>query len=322
MNRKVIFYTLLVALTGCNSEKGNVALGTLERDRISHTATVNEVIISLPVKQGSKVTEGTVLVEFDSTLQSALVKEAKAEVQQAKANLDKAKNGARDEELSAAKADVEGAKARVIKSNANYKRSQKLVKENLISQAMMDNATAARDENIAQLNSVSEHLSELVNGTRIEDLLIAEAILETKIALLATQQKKLDDLTVTAKRTGILDSLPWNLGERVTAGSPVAIVLAGEVPFARVYIPQPYRVNVKAGDTLPVLVDGLTEQIQGTVRWVSLEPAFTPYYALNQSERSNLMYLAEVLLPQSMSELPSGIPAQVVLPNVSVNSGG
>ncbi len=319
MNRKVMFYSLFVMLAGCNSEKSNIALGTLERDRISHTATVNEVIISLPVKQGSKVLKGTVLVEFDSTLQSALVKEAKAEVQQAKANLDKAKNGARDEELSAAKAEVEGAKARVIKSDANYKRSQKLAKENLISQAMMDNATASRDENIAQLNRVSEHLSELVNGTRIEDLLIAEAILETKIALLATQQKKLDDLTITAKRTGILDSLPWNLGERVTAGSPVAIVLAGEAPYARVYIPQPYRVHVKAGETLPVLVDGLTEPIQGRVRWVSLEPAFTPYYALNQSERSNLMYLAEVLLPQNMSQLPSGIPAQVVLPTLPVH---
>ena len=72
-----------------------------------------------------------------------------------------------------------------------------------------------------------------------EDLTIAEAILATNIAVLASEQKKLSDLTITAKRDGILDNLPWNLGERVTAGSPVAIVLAGKAPFARVYIPEP-----------------------------------------------------------------------------------
>jgi HlyD family secretion protein len=33
-----------------------------------------------------------------------------------------------------------------------------------------------------------------------------------------------------ATRDGILDNLPWNLGERVTLGSPVAVVLAGLAP--------------------------------------------------------------------------------------------
>jgi hypothetical protein len=31
------------------------------------------------------------------------------------------------------------------------------------------------------------------------------------------------------------------------------------------------------------------------------------------------MYLAEVLLPQDMTQLPSGIPAQVVLPTLPVH---
>jgi len=113
--------------------------------------------------------------------------------------------------------------------------------------------------------------------------------------MLTSEQKKLDNLTITAKRDGILDNLPWNLGERVTAGSPVAIVLAGKVPFARVYIPEPYRVQIKVGDKLTVQVDGLAQPLLGTVRWIATEPAFTPYYALNQAERANLKYLAEVV---------------------------
>ena len=67
--------------------------------------------------------------------------------------------------------------------------------------------------------------------------------------------------------------------------------------------------------TLTVHVDGLDVPISGHVRWISAEPAFTPYYALNQEERARLMYLAEVQLPaESAASLPAGLPAQVALP--------
>ena len=74
---KVLVSLGSVALTGCNNgDKDNIALGTLERDRIAHTATVNEVIIELPVKAGSNVLKGTLLIELDNDLQMALVAQA------------------------------------------------------------------------------------------------------------------------------------------------------------------------------------------------------------------------------------------------------
>ena len=314
MPSKIFLSFICLLLTACNNDKPNIALGTLERDRIAHTATVSEIITELPIRAGSKVNKGMVLVKLDDTLQTALVSKAQAQVEQAKANLDKARNGARAEEVASAKAQVAGAKAALVKSRANYARAQSLIKSNLTSQETLDNTLAARDENLAKLNSAQEQLLQLVNGTRIEDLAIAEAILATNLAVLASEQKKLSDLTITAKRYGILDNLPWNLGERVTAGSPVAIVLAGKAPFARVYIPEPYRVQIKVGDSLSVQIDGLSQLIEGKVRWISTEPAFTPYYALNQAERANLMYLAEIMLPDSAADLPIGIPVQVLLP--------
>jgi HlyD family secretion protein len=138
--------------------------------------------------------------------------------------------------------------------------------------------------------------------------------LATTIAVVDSENKKLQDLTITAKRDGLLDNLPWNLGERVTLGSPVAIVLAGKAPFARVYVPEPYRIKIKVADKLMVHIDGLVSPIIGTFRWISSEPAFTPYFALNQAERANLMYLTEIQLPDSAAELPMGVPAQVQMP--------
>ena len=314
MLSKIFLYVFVFALTACNSNENSVALGTLERDRIAHTATVSEVITELPIKPGSQVIKGNILVKLDSTLQETLVAKAQAQVHQAKANLDKVRNGAREEEIAAAKAQVVGAKAALVESKANYQRALTLIKSDLASQAALDSALAILSTNQAVLDSAKEQLLQLTNGARIEDINIAEAILATHIAQLHNEQKKLADLTITAKRDGLLDNLPWNLGERVTAGSPVAILLAGNAPFARVYIPEPYRVKIKTGDHLQVTVDGLNGPLEGTVRWISTEPAFSPYYALNQAERANLMFLAEVLLPDSASGLPIGVPAQVKMP--------
>jgi len=305
---------IFVLLTACDSRPQNIALGTLERDRIAHTATVNEVIVALPVLQGSQVEKGTLLVKLDDTLQKAQLSKAEAEVAQAEANLEKLRNGARVEEVAAASAKVAGAKASLVESEANYVRSLNLIKQKAISEATLDRALASRDASFASLQNAQEELLKLTNGTRVEDLHVAEAHLDAVIATLASEKKKLADLSIIATRDGILDNLPWNLGERVTTGSPLAIVLAGKAPFARIYVPEPYRVKVKVGDQLVVHVDGLEQPLLGEVRWIATEPAFTPYYALNQEERSRLMYLAEVQLPDSEAHLPNGVPAQVELP--------
>jgi HlyD family secretion protein len=305
---------LLLLLSACDNTPQNIALGTLERERIAHTATSNEVVVALPVPQGSQVKKGTLLVKLDDTLQKAQVDKARAQVQQAEANLEKLRHGAREEEVAAARANVAGARSALVENKANYTRIKNLKNQKLVSQAELDKARAARDASQASLRSFQEALLVLTNGTREEDLRAGEASLNAAIATLASENKRLADLTIVATRDGILDNLPWNLGERVTIGSPLAIVLAGVAPFARIYVPEPYRVKLKVGDQLVVHVDGIDKPITGHLRWIATEPAFTPYYALNQEERARLMYLAEVQLPDSEAGLPSGIPAQVELP--------
>ncbi len=305
---------LVLFLTACEGTQQNIALGTLERDRIALTATTNEVIIDLPVAPGTSVEKDTVLVRLDDTLQKALVEKAAADVSQAQANLQKLRRGARPEEVASSRAKVVGARAALAESQSNYQRVLSLIKQKLVSHTELDKAQAVRDANEASLQSAQEALLILTNGAREEDLTAAEAVLNASKAILKMENKRLADLTITATRDGILDNLPWNLGERVTTGSPLAILLAGKAPYARIYVPEPSRVSLHAGDMLLVHIDGLERSVQGRLRWISNEPAFTPYYALNQEERARLMYLAEVQLPDSEAQLPNGVPVQVELP--------
>jgi HlyD family secretion protein len=117
---------------------------------------------------------------------------------------------------------------------------------------------------------------------------------------------------VVATRDAYLDSLPWHVGERVTLGATLAVLLANDRPYARVYVPEPWRARLYVGDRRPVKVDGVDRPLTGVLRWIATEPAFTPYYALNASDRARLVYLAEFDLEDG-TDLPTGVPAQVIL---------
>ncbi|GKW52153.1 HlyD family efflux transporter periplasmic adaptor subunit [Pseudoalteromonas shioyasakiensis] len=312
--KRVVFILISLVITACSDSNEGVALGTLERERVIHPATTNEILIDLPVSAGQLVEKGQVIAKFDAELQQAIVAKAQAQLAQATAFLEKTLNGARPEEVAAASAKVAAANAAYTQSEANFRRAKTLVKDKLASQETLDSATAARDETFANLESAKQNLNELTNGSRVEDINSAKAQVQAAEAELKVQQKYLSDLTIKAMRAGRVDNLPWHVGERVTKGSPVVIIQANSAPYARVYIPEPYRAKLNQGMTLTVRVDGIDKDIQGELTWIASEPAFTPFYALNQEERARLMYLAEVTLPVSENNLPTGVPAQVIMP--------
>lgn len=299
-------------LTACADSNTDEALGTLERDRIVLKATADEIILDQPVPEGTQVTAGTLLVQLDDARQQAVVARASAEVAQANAMLDELRNGARPEDIAAASARVAGARAAVIETTANYARVKKLLQQKLAAQATLDTTLANRDAADAALKSAEEELLRLTNGTRQEQLDQGEAAVQAANAQLALEQVKLSDLTITATRDAYLDSLPWHIGERVTMGATVAVLLANNAPYARVYVPEPWRARLQVGDQRPVHVDGVEQPLTGRLRWIATEPAFTPYYALNASDRARLVYMAEFDL-EGGEKLPTGVPAQVLL---------
>ncbi|WP_421688519.1 HlyD family secretion protein [Vibrio harveyi] len=314
MMKRIILGTFVITLlTACSKDDGQQALGTLERDRVTFTATSSEIIRALPIKEGSQVTEGEVLVQLDTKNQEAILARAVAEQAKADAYLLKLTNGERPEDIAAAQARVARAEAQLTEAQKNYQRKAELVRKRLISQSEKDTALAARDSARAELDSSQEEFSKLTAGSRPEDIEQAKAELMAAKADVALQQQKLAELTITATRDGLLDNLPFNLGERVPVNGIVAVIQASRVPYARVYVPATYRVNFIPGKAVQVHVDGVEKPLEGTVRWVATEPSFTPYFALTEEERSRLMYLAEVDLQDSAESLPSGIPAQVDL---------
>ncbi|MGV6852997.1 MAG: HlyD family secretion protein [bacterium] len=313
-NNFAVFAMLLIMLlaAGCQKSSSVEALGTLERDRVILKSPANEIIMEEPVAEGEMVKQGDVIVRLDERRQKAVVARAEAQVAIANAQFDKLRNGARKEDIDVARSKVSAAKAVLVAAEKDYKRNHSLKKQGLISQESLDRSIANRDTAQTNLRTVTEQLLALTNGSRQEELDQAEASIAAAQAQLELEQIRMDELTVTASRNGYLDSLPYHVGERVSTGAPLAVLLAGEQPYARVYVPETWRVKLKVGDALMVRVDGIESALSGHLRWIDTAPSFTPYYALNAEDRSRLVYLAEIELDDGQN-LPSGVPAQLIL---------
>jgi HlyD family secretion protein len=102
------------------------------------------------------------------------------------------------------------------------------------------------------------------------------------------------------------------LGDQAPPGAPLAILLVGDAPHARIYVPEPIRATVEVGDAARVFVDGRERALSGRVRMIRSEPSFTPYYALVGEDAARLSYLAEVELTDPDARgLPAGLPVRV-----------
>ena len=73
------------------------------------------------------------------------------------------------------------------------------------------------------------------------------------------------------------------------------------------------RVQIDTGDPALIRVDGLGTPLQGRVRWVSSDAAFTPYFALTEDDRGRLSYAAKVDIVGEQRRLPDGVPVEVEL---------
>ncbi|MCS3461560.1 HlyD family secretion protein [Aeromonas sp. BIGb0445] len=302
---------LAFTLVGCQPTTAPGALGTLERDRVELTATASEIIRALPLAEGSQVAAGDLLVQLDDSRQQSVLAEARSAEAAARAALARLINGERPEDIAAARADRDQAQANLREGKRNFTRVAQLVRQQLMSPADLDRARAERDGALAAWQGAEQRLAKLVHGGRIEDIEEAQANLAATRARVALAAQGLADLSVRAPRGGRLDSLPYQLGERVATGAVLARLLAEDGPYARVYVPEPDLARYGPGLGLAVYVDGVADPMTGSLRWIAKDPAFTPYYGLNELDRARLVYLAKIDLPAAANLLPSGIPLRV-----------
>ncbi len=304
---------MCVALVGCDNDKTNFMVGTLERDRVELSVESNEPIIALHVRDGQQVSTGELILEQDPTRLNAVIEQQLALQDQAAARLAELQRGPRHEAISEARAQLELSQALSKNTAANLSRARNIFERDLSDQASLDAAETRWKTAVAAEQAASESLASLLNGTTVEELQQATAVLAAATAQVSQVQLSLDRLKIYAPVSGTLDKQLFQLGERPRPGTTVAVILDDSRVFARIYVPESIRAQVRPGDSLVVRLDGYNQSRTGIVSWVSTDASFTPYFALTEHDRSRLSFLAEVDL-SGVESLPSGVPLEVDFP--------
>ena len=312
--RNWLLLATVLALAACDSSTDeNRIVGELASDRIELAAEVAEPVIEILVAEGETVTEGQALMRQNSARAEARLAEAEAALGQAQAWLDELVRGPRSEQISAARANVEGAKDELNFRRSDFARVQEVFDKQLASPELLDRAKAALDAAAANDKLRRAQLQELLSGTTVEELAQAEQTVKQAAARRDLLAVDLARHEITAPVDGIVDSRLFELGERPVPGQTTLVMLPGEQPYARIYVPEQLRVHVKVGAPAKIYVDGLDEVISGRVRWIASESAFTPYYALTERDRGHLTYIAKVDIIEDRARLPDGVPVEVDL---------
>ena len=316
MNRLILMALVLLAslLASCDSADDTQRIvGQLESDRVEITAEVSEPILERTVIEGQQVERGQLLIRQDTSRIETAIAQAKAFELQTRARLAELIRGPRKAQILAAQANVRGGVHELIYRETDLVRAEQLLERELASPEIRDRARAARDAAQASLESFEARLEELLTGTTKEELRQAEEGVRQAEARLASLQIDLERHSTIAPASGVVDSLLFEVGERPAPGQPMAILLSGTQVYARVFIPESMRVNVRPGTKARVFVDGLAEPLDGKVRWVASESAFTPYFALTEHDRGRLSFAAKVDILDSDRRLPDGVPVEVEL---------
>lgn len=302
------------ALGACGRSNTEFLPGTVERDRIEVGAETTDPIIERRVNEGQVVKRGEILLVQDTVIARAQMDAAQATVAQQQAQLSERTAGARSEDRAAARARVDRARVQLQVETREWQRLNELVGQKLISESALARQKGLSDAAAASLREAGQALAALEHGTRPEQIAQARQSLEQARAQQRELAASTGRLTVAAPVDGIVDALPYQIGERPARGGAIAVLLASGAPFVRAYLPEPRRAGVRVGARARVHVDGVGTPFDGVVRYVSSEAAYTPYYSLTAADRGRLAFRLEVTLSGDAAQsLPSGVPADVEL---------
>lgn len=190
-------------------------------------------------------------------------------------------------ELEAAQAAAEAALATLTEAQKELNRISGLRRAQVVSAQELDRARRAHDEAVA---SKAE-----------------------RAARVAQAEKRVRDLTIRSRLSGTVDQLPFEAGERSSAGGVVAVVVTDQAPWVRVWIPARVASRAPRGAPAKVFVEGLDGALDGVLEQVSQEAEFTPHYALTEEESAHLVYESRIRLDNAPGDLRAGLPARVEL---------
>ncbi len=122
------------------------------------------------VDKGDRVREGEVLVRLEDDEYQAQLMQAKGQMTSLQAKLAEATNGSRPEEIAQAQANVNTAQSDLDNARVTLDRAQRLLKDGVVAQQVVDDAQARYDNALHRVNSLQKAYELVKLGPRKEQI--------------------------------------------------------------------------------------------------------------------------------------------------------
>ncbi|WP_141678127.1 efflux RND transporter periplasmic adaptor subunit, partial [Rhizobium leguminosarum] len=184
-----------------------------------------------------------------------------------------------------------------------------------ISEASLDQATAARAMAAARSDSANEALKLLLEGSRVEDIAAADAQLKAAQATLASARTSLDDTELRAPNDGVILSRVRENGAIVSPADTVFVLSLTEPVWVRSYVAEPDLGRIHPGMKVSVASDTSPDKpYEGTIGFISPVAEFTPKSVETPELRTDLVYRLRIVIDKPGPDLRQGMPVTVRFP--------
>jgi HlyD family secretion protein len=188
-------------------------------------AATSGIVRTILVKEGDRVKAGDLLVELESTVESATVASTIADWNASEAEALRTQNGSRVEDRDAAEADARSAEARAKLSAGTADRLRVAQTGGGATLDELDRAVRQAEADKATAQSLLARLAALRTGSRSEDRVLARARAESAKARVTEAKARLEQKVVRSPIDADVLQVKARVGEHFQPGSDPVVVL-------------------------------------------------------------------------------------------------
>jgi len=283
---------------------------SVEGDLISVSSTVSGKIRQIPIREGEQVKKGQLIAQLREEDYQAKVDVAAGAVQSIHASLNEAMADVllvkekTEKDVQRAEAVLYASQARYKEAEANmqlatldFKRVGKLYKRKTVSASEMDKVQAAYTLAQARLATAQEEINENRSKLEVVQADIGQVTLKQRrveslkgklkeaTAELEAARLKLDHTTVTSPIDGVVAKKISHIGEVITAGQPVAVIVDLNNIWVEANLEETQVEHVRLGQAVDLKVDAYPNtRFTGNV--INIGAATASEFALIPGNRS------------------------------------
>ncbi|MBW9114100.1 HlyD family efflux transporter periplasmic adaptor subunit [Rhizobium cauense] len=281
---------------------GNGRIEATEIDISTKTAgRIQEILVN----EGAFVKAGEVLARMDTEQLDASLRQAEAQLRRAAIGIDTANSlvKQREAEQQAAIAVVTQREAESDAAAIKYARSMMLLKQNTISQQILDDDKAAAAAARATVAAAQAQLAaaEAAIAAAQAQVVDAEAAVDSAKAQIESIKADLADSVLTSPRDGRVQYRVAQPGEVLAAGGRVLNIVDLSDVYMTFFLPTEQAGKVAYNADVRIVLDAAPSLIiPAKVSYVAAVAQFTPKTVETHEERQKLMFRIKAQIPQEL----------------------